>query len=208
MTTVTMKAASTMLAGSTVYFRDGSTATVDASGFLQVPLGSQADMLNAGCTPVGVRNNDNATTNPGATNDSTQDYVVGSKWYNKSTGGLFICVDATASAAVWNPMTRGMLPVALTDAATITPDASLSDVFTVTLGGNRTLANPSNLAPGQMLMITVSQDGTGNRTLAYGNIWTFDGGTPTLSTSASAVDLIRGHYDGVKIRAHLYKAFA
>lgn len=200
MTTVTMKAASTMLPGSTITFRDGSTTTVDASGYLQAPLGSQADMLNAGCTPVGIRNNDTATTNPGATNDSTQDYVVGSKWYNKTTGGLFICVDATATAAVWNPLTRGMLLFALTDAASIATDASKSDVFTVTLGGNRTLANPTNLAPGQEITVIVTQDATGSRTLAYGNLWTFAGGAPTLTLTANAVDMLQGRYDGTKLR--------
>lgn len=208
MTTATMKAAASMYIGSTVFFRDGSSTAVDASGYFQVPIGSLADMLNAGCTPVNIRNNDTATTNPGTTNDSTQDYMVGSKWYNKSTGGLFICTDATATAAVWNPLTRGMLPVALTDAATVAVDASTSDVFTVTLAGNRTLGNPTNLAPGQELFISVTQDATGSRTLAYANNWTFDGGAPTLTTAANAVDVIVGRYDGTKIRAHLFKAFA
>ena len=33
----------------------------------------------------------------------------------------------------------------LTDGATITPDFATNNNFTVTLGGNRTMANPSNL---------------------------------------------------------------
>jgi len=37
----------------------------------------------------------------------------------------------------------------------------------------------------------VTQDGTGSRTLAYGSYWKFPGGSaPTLTTSASAVDVI------------------
>lgn len=80
---------------------------------------------------------------------------------------------------------------ALTDGSTITPDMADSNNFTVTLGGNRTLANPSNLTAGQSGSIFIVQDATGSRTLAYGNQYDFIGGTaPTLSTSPNAVDRI------------------
>jgi hypothetical protein len=80
---------------------------------------------------------------------------------------------------------------ALTDGATITPDFAVANNFSVTLGGNRTLANPSNLTAGQSGSIFISQDGTGSRTLAYGSQYDFAGGTaPTLSTSANSVDRI------------------
>ena len=82
----------------------------------------------------------------------------------------------------------------LTDGATITPDFGANQNFTVTLGGNRTLANPSNVTSdkvGQVGSIFVVQDGTGSRTLSFGSNWDFIGGTaPTLSTAASAVDRI------------------
>ena len=82
----------------------------------------------------------------------------------------------------------------LTDGATITPDFEANQNFTVTLGGNRTLANPSNVTSdkvGQVGSIFVVQDGTGSRTLSFGSNWDFINGTaPTLSTAASAVDRI------------------
>lgn len=79
----------------------------------------------------------------------------------------------------------------LTDGATITPDFSAANNFSVTLGGNRTLANPSNMTVGQSGLIFVIQDATGSRTLAYGTYWHFPGGTdPTASTAANAVDVI------------------
>jgi hypothetical protein len=82
-------------------------------------------------------------------------------------------------------------PVALTDGATITPDFSLGNNFSVTLAGNRTLANPTNLTAGQSGTIVITQDATGSRTLAYGANWKFPGGTaPTLTTTASAVDVL------------------
>jgi hypothetical protein len=80
---------------------------------------------------------------------------------------------------------------ALTDGSTITPDFAVANNFSVTLGGNRTLANPTNLTAGQSGSIFVTQDGTGSRTLAYGSYFDFAGGTaPTLSTTAAAVDRI------------------
>jgi hypothetical protein len=79
----------------------------------------------------------------------------------------------------------------LTDGTTITPDFSASNNFTVTLGGNRTLANPTNLVAGQSGSIFVVQDATGSRTLAYGAYFKFSGGvTPVLTTTANAVDSI------------------
>jgi hypothetical protein len=79
----------------------------------------------------------------------------------------------------------------LTDAATITPDFGANQNFTVTLGGNRTLANPTNIVVGQTGSIFVVQDGTGSRTLSFGAYYDFAGGTaPTISTTAAAVDRI------------------
>jgi hypothetical protein len=79
----------------------------------------------------------------------------------------------------------------LTDDTTITPNFSLSCNFTVTLGGSRTLANPTGMVPGQSGSIFVVQDATGSRTLAFGSNWDFAAGVaPTLSTGANAVDRI------------------
>ena len=79
----------------------------------------------------------------------------------------------------------------LTDGATITPDFGANQNFTVTLAGNRTLANPSNKVVGQTGSIFIVQDATGSRTLSYGTDYEFAGGTaPTLTTTASAVDRI------------------
>jgi hypothetical protein len=85
---------------------------------------------------------------------------------------------------------RGTI-TALTDGSTITPDFAAANNFSVTLGGNRTLANPTNLTAGQSGVIVITQDGTGSRTLAYGSYFKFPGGTaPTLTTTASAVDVL------------------
>lgn len=99
-------------------------------------------------------------------------------------------VARTDTAQSFSAAQRGAIS-ALTDGATITPDFAVANNFSVTLGGNRTLANPTNLTAGQSGSIFISQDGTGSRTLAYGSQYDFIGGTaPTLSTAASAVDRI------------------
>jgi hypothetical protein len=56
----------------------------------------------------------------------------------------------------------------LTDGATITPNFDANQNFSVTLAGNRTLANPTNIDAGQTGSIFITQDGTGSRTLSFG----------------------------------------
>jgi hypothetical protein len=81
--------------------------------------------------------------------------------------------------------------VALTDAATITVDMSTFINASVTLGGNRTLGNPSNTTDGKTGAIYITQDGTGSRTLVYSSNWKFaSGAAPVLSTTAGAVDVL------------------
>jgi hypothetical protein len=89
------------------------------------------------------------------------------------------------SSRAYNPITT------LTDATSITSDFAKGNNFLVTLGGNRTLAAPSNAVAGQSGSIYVIQDGTGSRTLAYNAVWQFVSATvPTLSTGAGDVDML------------------
>ena len=79
----------------------------------------------------------------------------------------------------------------LTDAASIAVDFNDGNIFLVTLGGNRTLAAPSNATGGQTGSIYVIQDGTGGRTLAYNSVYQFVSGVvPTATSTTSAVDLL------------------
>ena len=80
---------------------------------------------------------------------------------------------------------------ALTDAATISVNFASSNNFSVTLAGNRTLGNPTNVVAGQSGFIAITQDGTGGRTLAYSSNWSFASGTaPTLTTTAGSIDIL------------------
>ena len=87
----------------------------------------------------------------------------------------------------------------LTDGATINWDASTQDVCKVTLGGNRTLAAPTNNTTGQFISILVIQDGTGSRTLTWNAVFEFASDTaPTLTTTASLGDVFVFRYNGSK----------
>lgn len=83
--------------------------------------------------------------------------------------------------------------VALTDAASIATDASLGKMFTVTLGGNRTLAAPTNPPPAgwdNMYIWKFTQDSTGSRTITLDPIFTFGSQLTgiTLSTGGGKSD--------------------
>lgn len=138
------------------------------------------------------RNADNDAWISIATFNETTDAVT-------SFAGLVIGTDVqaydadTAKTDVAQAFTKAQrgTPVALTDATSIATDLSLGNNFSVTLGGNRTLANPTNIVAGQSGIIVITQDGTGSRTLAYGSYFKFPAGTaPTLTTTASAVDVL------------------
>lgn len=98
-------------------------------------------------------------------------------------------------------------PVTLTDGASVTIDGSAGINFNLTLGGNRTLANPTNMKPGQSGRIRIKQDATGGRTLAFGANWLFPGGDPVMSTAANAVDVIAYFVNSAsEIEASIIKA--
>ena len=80
---------------------------------------------------------------------------------------------------------------ALSDGATITIDMATACHHSVTLGGNRTFAAPSNQVVGQSGSIFITQDGTGSRTASFNSAFKFVSGVaPTLSTAANAIDRI------------------
>jgi len=78
--------------------------------------------------------------------------------------------------------------VSLTDGANISVNFNSGQNFHLTLGGNRTLDNPTNCVPGQVGSIFIAQDGTGSHTLAYGTSWEFiEASAPTIPTSINSV---------------------
>lgn len=80
---------------------------------------------------------------------------------------------AWAPAADQTSSGSGASLVTLTDAASIAVDGAMGSAFQLTLGGNRALANPTNLVAGQTYTFLVRQDATGGRQLAWGSSYRF-----------------------------------
>lgn len=92
----------------------------------------------------------------------------------------------TNTAQTFSGAQRGSV-TAITYGATITPDFSANNHFSCTLTGNVIVANPTNMVVGQQGSITLVQDGTGGRTVAWGNYFKWVGGTaPTYVTTANS----------------------
>jgi len=94
----------------------------------------------------------------------------------------------------------------LTYSANITPDGAVSNVMEVTLTGNTTLENPTNLIAGAFYSVQITQDTTGSRTMGYGTAFKFKGGvTPTLSTAGNSIDILTCISDGTNLYSTLTK---
>jgi len=100
---------------------------------------------------------------------------------------------------------------ALTSSSTITVDCSLASTHKVTLTSN-TEFNISNLPTGGSVTLIITQDGGGTNTASFGTDSStavkFAGGTPTLSTAGSAIDVVTIFNDGTNFLGNLAKAFA
>ena len=105
--------------------------------------------------------------------------------YRNNTSGKALTTDQ-----VWGAMAE----VTLTDAASIAWNMNNGMNFTVTLGGNRTLANPTNPIVGKSGRLRVVQDATGGRGLTFGTNYEFAYGlAASISSAANAQDIL--YYD-------------
>lgn len=88
-------------------------------------------------------------------------------------------------------------PDDLVDASTIATDASLGNHFRVTLGGNRTLGNPTNPLDGQRIIWELIQDGAGNRTISLDTKFALgaDITSIVLSTTGNLRDFLGAIYN-------------
>ncbi len=108
--------------------------------------------------------------------------AVASDIWTGTNNAKFVTAKALADA---------MADQTLTDASTIAWNMASGFRAKVTLGGNRTLGQPTGLIKGTTGSLQVIQDGTGSRTLAYASCWDFmSDGAPTLSTGANKRDKI------------------
>jgi hypothetical protein len=92
-----------------------------------------------------------------------------------------------------------VLSQTLTDGATVSWNTANGQIAYLTLGGNRTISNPSNLKVGTYILHLI-QDGTGNRTVTWGSAFKWVAGVaPVLSTGANKRDLFSFVSDGTNL---------
>ena len=158
--------------GDFTIFHDGSNTYLaeegDATGQLYIRANS-----------IELLNNSNEIYAKFFTDGAVELYHNNVKKIETASGGISLTGGAAANVT------------AISDGATITIDMATACHHSVTLGGNRTFAAPSNQVVGQSGSIFITQDGTGSRTASFNSAFKFVGGTaPTLSTTAAAVDRI------------------
>jgi len=104
---------------------------------------------------------------------------------NMSITDLTVSGDLTLGKAV-----QGKTFVDTTNSGNITLDFDTYQNFVLTMTGAVVLVNPTTEAVGQTGFIILIQDGSGNRGLSTGNQFFAPGGAITISTTASAVDVV------------------
>ena len=165
-------------------YRDSGTQTMTnktlTSPTIATPTILGTATVGAITTNVIASNGSNAelSIQPSGTGDLLLQ-LGGSTKFQLASGGVALTGGAAANIT------------ALSDGATITIDMATACHHSVTLGGNRTFAAPSNQVVGQAGSIFITQDGTGSRTAAFNSAFKFVGGTaPTLTTGAGLTDRI------------------
>ena len=195
---------------SSTYLRgDGAWATLGSAQYNTTTFTSQTSVTvthNFGAYPVvNVIDNTGAQIIPlSVTHNSVNAFTV---VFSISTSGTIFSTSGgfSANAAATNVVnnytkTQYFGTTTLTDGATINWDTDSNQVCTVTLGGNRTMAAPTNMKDGATYILRIIQDGTGSRTITWNAAFKWAGGTaPTLSTVAGAIDIITFTSDGTNM---------
>ena len=202
-TVSTTGASGTNVAGSTLTLAPGFGTGTGAGGSLVVrtaPAGASSAVANALVTRLTIDSTGLSTFTGqlalGASSAGAPAASTANLYYDSTLQQTQISQNGGAYANLMRVV------FALTDAATITVNAASGDLQTVTLGGNRTMAAPTNPVNGQMLMFKLKQDATGSRTVTWNAIYQFttDLPSPTLSTAANISDYVGFIYDSVSTK--------
>ena len=105
----------------------------------------------------------------------------------------------TDVASEWTA-TQNFNSTSLTFDATQDWDLAANQVCDLTLTDNTTFDAPTNMKDGGFYSITLIQDGTGSRTASWNTVFKWAAGTaPTLTTTASAKDIVVFRSDGTNM---------
>ena len=106
-----------------------------------------------------------------------------------ATAAEVLRMKSSGKVAFANSAYSSVFADATTTGATVL-DFDTYQNFYLTATGNVTLSNPTTESVGQSGVIVFEQDGTGSRTLALGTQFYAPGAALTISTAASAIDII------------------
>lgn len=175
--------------------------------FNESQSGQTLNITNAiGVQFRGISNDGSGTNN--SVNEICLDYQAGN-----ATNKIFLQTDTDTALSNVGTLNKYREKInALTNSSTITVDCSLAPVHTVTLAQAGTQFNFANLGTGQTATVVVKQDGTGSRTATFteedSSAIKFQGGAPTLSTGANAIDVITVFNTGSEVLGNCAKAYA
>ena len=186
---------------------DITVKTASGAG-VNIPVGSRIAVICDGVSVFSAINPNAfgfgtaASANIGTGNTDVPDVSIADVRYSQlAAANAFTNTNSFASATTFNGLSSFTSTttfkqvdspiVTLTDAASVAVNFNTGNHFLVSLAGNRTLENPTNGKVGQVGHIYIVQDGTGNRTLSYGNMYNFPSGTaPVLTSVSGSVDLL------------------
>jgi hypothetical protein len=186
-------------------FHDGANAAINNStGHLLVssPLNSRIEMTLSGTTAspqFRVRRNSGAVVETLFQVQADGFITIGSG----SLGSTNV-TNSLNGARIQGKQMAGSVQV-VADSPVLNWNADSGNVFQVTLGGNRTMAAPTNLVAGGSYIMIIKQDGSGNRLMNWNSVYKFEGGSKALSTTANAADVVMFVSDGVNLYGRLMR---
>lgn len=163
----------------------------------------------SGSTLVNCLRGEDGTTAQAHNNGAIVEYIWEAETYNDMVdwGLVEHDQDGTHDIITYTALKQNLVTAA--DGATVTFNCDTSNIFTVTLEGNRTLA-VSNADAGQCFVVRLVQDGTGGRTVTwFSTIKWAAGEEPTLTATADKTDVFgfictgTDTYDGFTIDQNL-----
>jgi len=202
---------SSTVAASDVYIGNGVTDVSPSGVSINASGASGTDIAGASLTLSGGKGTGNAATGSAIVFKTSDAGVSGTTLQSLTTkmtltkaGDLELANTPTSASHAtrkdYVDTKQGASTQTLSDGANISWNISSGTNATVTLAGNRTIDNPTNMVAGQMHILIVNQDGTGGRTLAWGTAYLFeDSVDPVVSTGISDKDIFQFYCDGTNM---------
>jgi hypothetical protein len=174
----------------------GTTTVIDPLTVQRTSSGSPAAGIGAGIAYVvetAAGNNETGVTIDAVTTDVSSTAEDFDLVFNLMTGGATAAeklrIVSSGKVAFANSAYASVYANA-TSTGAMTLDFDTYQNFYLTATGNVTLSNPTTESVGQSGVIIFEQDGTGSRTLSIGTQFYAPGASLTISTAASAIDVI------------------